>query len=285
MIFIAKKWRESTKHKTMTLLQNTTRMKTLIPILILAFLFSCSDSKIERKGFQVREISENEEGEKIIGLPIDSLDLKTKPKNVLLTKDPIHRLTPIYKVNYHKRSGKPFTGSNAFHANYWEYGENAENNWNYNFMPGFEAIYGYNFVNISHFNNKTKEQNQFFERPVLIKTLYYPAFSDETLNNLPINRDFYMVSVYDEDTNKDGYINTKDLRRFYHFDLNARERTSLIPANYSVLSSEYDPDNDFMYVFARKDENDNGQMEYEESTHIFWIDLNNPANKGIQYGE
>ena len=59
---------------------------------------------------------------------------------------------------------------------------------------------------------------------------------------------------------------------------------NLIPFNYSVMSSEYDPDNDFMQVFERLDENKNGQMEYEESTHIFWIDLKNSENKGLQYG-
>lgn len=259
-------------------------MKGIVPIIMMLILFSCSNNKVEKKGFQVSEISENEEGEKIIGLPIDSLRLETKPRNVLLTKNPIHRLTPIYKVNYDKRSGKPFTGSNAFHTNYWEYGENEENNWNNNFMPGFEAVYGYNFVNISHFNNKTKSENQFFERPVLIKTLYYPAFTKDTLNDLPVNRNFYMVSVYDEDTNKDGFINVKDLRRFYHFNLEVTERSNLIPKDYSVMSSEYDPENDFMYVFGRKDENENGQMEYEEPTHIFWIDLKNPQINGIQYG-
>jgi len=175
-------------------------MKKITPIILILTLFSCSNNNVEKKGFQVREIVENEGGEKIVGLTIDSLKLETQPRNVLLTKNPSHRLSPIYKVNYDKSTGKPFTGSNAFHKNYWEYGENDENNWNNNFMPGFEALYGYNFVNISHFNNKTKEENLFFERPVLIKTLYYPAFSNDTLNNLSVNREFYMISVYDEDT-------------------------------------------------------------------------------------
>jgi len=258
-------------------------MKIITAILLILIFFSCSNNKVEKKGFQVRDIIENEAGKKVIGLPIDSLKLETRPMNVLLTKNPNHRLSPIYKVNYHKRTGKPFTGSNAFHTNYWEFGENNENNWNNNFMPGFEALYGYNLVNISHYNNKKQEENIFFDRPVLIKTLYYPAFSKDTLNNLVVNREFYMVSVYDEDTNKDGFINVKDLRRLYHFNMEARNKSPLIPKNYSVMSSEYDPENDFMYIFARIDENENGQMEYEESTHIFWIDLNNPENKGIQY--
>lgn len=259
------------------------KMKRIVPTILIFIIFGCSDAKTEKKGLQVREIAENEEGEKIVGLPIDSLKLETKPRNVLLTKNSSHRLTPIYKVNYNKRTGKPFTGSNAFHSNYRGYGKNDENNWNNNFMPGFEASYGYNLVNISHYNNLTNKENLFFDRPVLVKTLYYPAFTKDTLNNVPVKRGYYMVSVYDEDTNKDGYINVKDLRRFYHFDIDAKNKLLLIPKNYSVMSSEYDPENDFMYVFARIDSNENGEMEYEEETHIFWIDLKNPKNRGLQY--
>ena len=92
-----------------------------------------------------------------------------------------------------------------------------------------------------------------------------------------------MVSVYDEDTNKDGYINVKDLRRFYYFDINGINKKELIPKNYSVMSSEYDSANDYMYVFAKLDKNNNGKMEQEEPTDIFWIDLSNPENVGVQY--
>lgn len=118
---------------------------------------------------------------------------------------------------------------------------------------------------------------------MLIKTVYYPAFSKDTLNYQPIQRDYYMVSVYDEDSNKDGYINVRDLRRLYHFDIDGKNQQALIPKDYSVLSSEYDSANDYMYIFARKDSNENGQMETDEPMDIFWIDLKNPENVGMQY--
>ena len=259
-------------------------MNKIIMILALTFLLhSCNDkNRFEKKGFQVNEISENKQGEKVVGLPIDSLKLETRPKNVLLTKNPNHRLVPIYKVNYDKKTNEPFVGSNSFHYN-WVGKYEKGNNWNDHLMPGFSAVYGYNLVNISHYNNADKTQNDFFDKPVLIRTLYYPAFSKDTLNDQPVKRDYYMVSVYDEDTNKDGFINVKDLRRFYHFDINGKLQKELVPKDYSVMSSEYDPDNDFMYVFAKLDRNKNGQIEQEEPTHIFWIDLKNPENKGIQY--
>ena len=246
-------------------------------------VFACSNKKKAKKGIQVKEITENEEGEEIVGLPIDSLILQTKPRNVLLTKHPAHRLSPIYRINYTKRTGKPYIGSNAFYGTYDYYGDYDSDNWRYNFMPGFEAMYGYDLVNVSHYNNQTDTQHLCFDRPVLIKTLYYPAYSQDSLDNKPLTRDYYMVSVYDEDTNQDGYLNAKDLRRLYHFDLNAREQTNLIPKTYGVLRSEYDPANDFMYIFARLDKNGDGQTEYEEATHIFWIDLKHPKKVGIQY--
>lgn len=249
----------------------------------LLFFFGCSDDELAKKGFPVSTNRTNEKGEVINGLRSDSLKFDTKPRNVLLTGNKAHRLVPIYKVNYKRNSKKPFTGTNAFHENYWSYGNSEGNNWHRNFMPGFEAVHGYNFVNVSHYNNETKKENSFFENPVLIRTLYYPTLSKDTLNSIPVNRNYYMVSVYDEDTNKDGFINVKDLRRFYHFDIDAKKRMPLIPENYSVMSSEYDPENDFMYVFTRLDKNGNGQMEYEEPSFIFWIDLKNPENKGVQY--
>lgn len=259
-------------------------MKKIFPLLILAIISSnCSDDKkIEKKGFQVSEISEDENGRKIVGLKIDSLKLVTRPRNILLTNHPEHRLTPIFKVNYNKKTKMPFTGSIAYHSN-WRNEAEQGNVWNNNFMPGFEAAYGYNFVNVSHYNNQTKKENKLFDEPVLIRTLYYPTFSKDTLNFEPVNRKFYMVSVYDEDSNKDGFINAKDLRRFYYFDIEGKNKRLLIPKKYSVMSSEYDSANDYMYIFARLDKNSNGQIDKDEPTDVFWIDLKKPENVGLHY--
>jgi len=255
------------------------------------FFLSCSNKKEYTKGFQTNEIEETKDGKKIVGLPIDSLNFKTRPYNVLKTKQSDHKLSPIYKVNYKVNEYKfrdnkdtvfSYTGSNNFHTT-WDSDVTDSNNWNGNYMPGLAALYGYNLVNISHFNTKTKIQNEFFKKPVLIKTLYYPAFSKDTLNFKPITRNYHMVSAYNEDTNKDGYISTKDLRRFYLFDINGYLNKALVPENYSVIRSSYDEQSDYMYVFAKLDENNNGEIEDEEAIHIFWINLKEPEKNGIQY--
>jgi hypothetical protein len=46
---------------------------------------------------------------------------------------------------------------------------------------------------------------------------------------------------------------------------------------------KYDPANDRMYLFASEDKNKNGQFDYEDPNTIFWIDLKDPGNRGVQY--
>jgi hypothetical protein len=264
----------------------------LIIILSISLLFSCKNDKFEKKGFQVSEISEDENGKKVVGLQIDSLKFATQPIDVLLTKNPEHRLIPIFKLNFDKK-GNPFTGSIDYFQNWNDevYAAESEtatindgNNWNHNFMPGFSAINGYNLVNVAHFNQDSQSQNNFFEKPVLIRTLYFPAFSKDTLNFQPVKRNFYMVSVYDEDTNKDGYLNVKDLRRMYSFDIEGKEPKNIVPKDHSVMSSEYDAGNDLMYILTKFDQNNNGKMELTEPTHIFWINLKDREKTGMIYG-
>lgn len=258
-------------------------MRIISVFVIVFFLVSCSGDKLEEKGFSVNSIVDNNDDDNPNGISKDSLKFETKPSNVLLTGLSEYRIATIYKVNYNKKSKSSFIGFNYFHFNYSEIGSSKGNRWNFNYMPGLEAVYGYNMVNVSHYNILTNKQILFFDNPVLIKTLYYPSFSKDTLNFEPVNRNYFMVSVYDEDTNKDGFINMKDLRRFYLFDINGKNKSLLIPRDYSIIKSEYDSANDFMYVFAQHDENENGEKDDGEALHVYWIDLKDPNKTGRLY--
>jgi len=254
-------------------------------ILSVLYIMSCSDEPQE-KGFAISTPPESRAEHETDGISKDSLVLKTKPGSVHLTGIAQYRLATIYKVNY-RDDNKTYTGSDGFYYSYTGYDEESEvtdgNQWNGNFMPGFEAVYGYNMVNVSHYDIQTQKQTNFFEKPVLVKTLYYPTFSKDTLNYKPVSRDYFMISAYDEDTNKDGFINGSDLRRFYYFDIHTGNKRALVPVNYSVFKSEYDSANDYMFVFAQLDENSNGQYDEGEAIHIYWIDLSNPAKTGRMY--
>ncbi|MBX2973696.1 MAG: hypothetical protein KF797_11370 [Flavobacteriales bacterium] len=253
-------------------------------ILALAASFTnCSGPGLEEKGFRVDPLSEQYGAEQPNGLSRDSLRFDTRPSNVLLTGISHIRLTTVYKVNHRRDDSSTFIGSNNFHYRYDEDEGGCGNNWHGHLMPGMEAVYGYNFVNISHYDVNTGQQKLLYERPVLIKTLYYPSFASDTLNSLPVSRSHFIVTLFDEDTNKDGYVNPRDLRRIHLFDVNGQRLKAPIPENYSVFSSEYDPANDRMYVFAKLDANNNGRPDDGEPVHIHWIDLKDPTRSGRLY--
>ena len=249
----------------------------------LLFVLGCTNSNHYEKGFQVGPLVNEERDESSNGINKDSLKFDTRPGSVLLTGIQNIRITPIYKVNYNKREELFYTGSNGFHYRYDEEQIDKDNNWHNHLMPGLEAVYGFNMVNISHYSLQELMQREFFEKPVLIRTVYFPCYERDTLNKLPVSRDYFLVSAYNEDTNKDGFINIKDLRRFFFFNIQGKMQKALVPENYAVMSSEYDPANDLMLVSAQCDSNKNGQQEQTEPIHIFWIDLKNPASTGRLY--
>lgn len=257
---------------------------TAIHLVVFSLLVSaCADAGLEEKGFQVGSSGDPDGSTQASGLNRDSLGFDTRPSNVLLTGVQHVRLATIYKVNHRKDDSSLFIGSNNFHYGYAEESAGPGNVWNGHLMPGFEAVYGYNLVNISHFDVTTSQQKLLYERPVLIKTLYYPSFSSDTLHHVPVMRKHFFVTLFNEDTNKDGYIDPKDLRRMHLFDVNGFRQKDPVPDHYSVFGSEYDPGNDRITVFATLDADRNGKRDDAEPVHIFWIDLKDPSLSGRQY--
>lgn len=259
------------------------RSKAIHLFIFTLLITACSESGLEEKGFQVGPVGDPDGSTQASGLNRDSLGFDTRPSNVLLTGVQHVRLATIYKVNHRKDDSSLFIGSNNFHFRYAEESAGPGNGWNGHLMPGFEAVYGYNLVNISHFDVTSSQQKLLYERPVLIKTLYYPSLSSDTLHHVPVKRTNFFVTLFDEDTNKDGYIDTKDLRRMHLFDVNGIRQKDPVPDHYSVFGSEYDPGNDRMTVFAALDADRNGKRDDAEPVHIFWIDLKDPSLSGRQY--
>lgn len=240
-------------------------------------LAACNNSHNykEQKGISLEQTTENDE-EDVNKLENNKQfkDLVTRPGKSLSTWYDEHRLVSIFKLNYSPKAKEYFTGSNDFR--YRNYYDNEGYSKNGSYLPGLEVTYGYNILNVAHYNRATNTRNEFFDKPVLVNNLYYPTTSRDSINKKPIIRDYYMVSVYDQDTNNDSLINHKDLRRLYHYDLDVQTKTVLIPTEYSVLGSQYDSQNDHMIVRAILDKNQNGIVDVDEATHLFWIDLKKP---------
>lgn len=200
------------------------------------------------------------------------------PSRVIVTGLNNHRLVSIYKSKLAAGVGGASGMTKLSYDNEQGGDESSEH-----FMPGIDILYGYNLLNIAHYDLQAEKVNLLFNHPVLVKTLYYPSVTQDSLDKQPINRDFYLMSVYDEDTNKDSLINKKDLRRFYHFDASTTVRTRLIPSDYSAIRSQYDSKNDVMYIFASHDDNKNGTQDKSEPVHIFWMSLKAPTVAKLLY--
>ncbi len=247
-------------------------------LFLTTLLVSCWSEKKEQKEEQIR-INDTEISEAGTDSLLNSVQgnssmqqLPTVPNAVILTGLPEHRLVTVYK-----EKPEPKAERKSEYSSYSSDYGGEESDRMEHFMPGIDILYGYNLLNIAHYDLKTEKLKYLFNKPALIKTLYYPSFVQDSLDKKPITRNYYMVSVYDQDTNKDTLINKKDLRRLYLFDASSEVKTQLVPSDYSVVRSQYDSKNDVMYIFARKDMNNNGTADKKEPMHIFWILLKTPA--------
>ncbi len=246
-------------------------------LFVIVILTSCSRRK-EHKEEQIRVA--DEDSVDIADTTMNSISgtvswnqIASAPNTVVLTGLPDHRLVTVYKQKPEQQTPGRIYKYSSYNESYYNEGKFEDEH----FMPGIDIIYGYNLLNLAHYDLKAEKLNFLFSHPVLVKTLYFPCYEQDSLDGKPINRNFFLVSVYDEDTNRDTLLNRKDLRRFYHFDSTGTVKTKLVPDNYSAVRSEYDPMNDVMYIFARHDENKNGVIEKTEPMHVFWVRLKEPT--------
>jgi len=240
-------------------------------------LISCSSKNEAAKEEQIN-IRDQVKIELIDSTSINSIkgnlslkQISTVPINIILTGLKEHRLVTVYKSRVVNEKKDTYSYSSR------NYNESGESEIQEHFMPGIDLVYGYNLLNIAHYDLTTEKLNFLFDHPVLVKSLYYPSFVQDSVNKKPINRNYYLVSVYDADTNADTLINKNDLRRLFYFNTNCNEKIQLIPPAYSVVRSKYDPMNDVVYIFAHQDANGNGKIEREEPLHIFWFSLKQPT--------
>jgi hypothetical protein len=249
--------------------------------LVICFFSSCSGEKKESGEEQISAESPFRESSDTRETPdstINSIEgnvslsqIGAIPHHVILTGLQEHRLVSVYK------SKKDIPADNSYRKDIYDENDGADEDRITHFMPGIDILYGFNLLNVAHYGFQTEKLNYLFPHPVLVKSLYYPSYEQDSLNGRPVNRNYYLVSVYDGDSNKDTLINKKDLRRLYHFNTDCSVRTLLVPADHSVIRSEYDPGNDVMYIYAVQDTNKNGSADKKEPMHIFWISLKEPV--------
>ena len=251
-------------------------MRYLINILVFSILLvSCNVKNQDKKSEQltINEIEDDNRFDSLkTGLEINKSfnQFNSTTNKVLLTGLNNIRLINIYKI-------KPNQNKYLDHYEGTTYDEYSPKGQFRYFMPGIDVIRGYNLINIAHYNLEKDKLSYFFQKPVLVRNLYFPGVKRDSLNGQLIQRNFFMATVYDEDTNNDSLINKKDIRKMYHFDELNTQKIQLIPSDFSPFYSTYDYKNDILYVYTREDKNKNGKSEKEEPIAVFYIRLSNPT--------
>lgn len=235
---------------------------------LLVALAGCNKKPNYDKGFSVSETNQDANTQDTVITTSNYDAIETQPGTVLLTGIDKIRLVPVFKVNINKTNGERYVGKPQFYANYDEAYLQSKNYWHDHIVPGFEAIYGFNMLNLAVIHEDTAFAVPLFEPAVLINTIYYPSFEIDTLNYRPITRNYFLLTVYDEDTNRDGFIDNKDMRRMYYFNISGSEKIRLIPQDYSVFKSTYDEANDCMFLYAKLDKNKNGRVDANDPIYL-----------------
>ena len=250
-------------------------MKYLFSFLFIAGLFACKqEKKVKDQSISLSETTAGFDTSSGINSSNNFTQLNTTPNDLVLTGNDKIRLLPIYKIPQSQDKNILYDQGTSFDT---EKEILREDDYRY-YMPGIDIIKGYNLVNIGHYNSDKGLLSYFFKKPVLVRTLYFPGVYKDSLNKKEINRNFFLVSAYNEDTNNDSLINNKDYRRLFYIDILNETQISLLPNDYSAIRSSYDFKNDVMTIRARKDTNKNGDLEKTEPISIFLLDFKNPTN-------
>jgi len=248
-------------------------MKYIIFLSIMIGLFSCKQKKnTKEQSISLNETSVSFDTSNGIGSSNNFSQLNTSPNDLVLTGIDNIRLLPIYKIPQSQDKNILYDQGSSYDS---EKEFLNEDDFRY-YMPGIDIIRGYNLVNIGHYNILKGQLTYFFKKPVLVRTLYFPGVLKDSVNKKQINRNFFLVSAYNEDTNHDSLINNKDFRKLFYIDELNETQISLLPNDFSAIRSTYDFKNDIMTIRARKDENKNGVLEKTEPISIFLLDLKNP---------
>jgi hypothetical protein len=116
------------------------------------------------------------------------------------------------------------------------------------------------------------------DKPVLIQTAtYLKSVSDKTKNQIMV---YTMVDI---DTNKDGKLDTSDIKALYLSEISGAKLTKLSDSYQELIDWNLIESNNRLYFRTVEDTNKNGQFDKMDVVHYNYVDLSNKEWKIISY--
>lgn len=122
-------------------------------------------------------------------------------------------------------------------------------------------------VNILFMNTDTRDFHLLFHAPVIIEAVGYPANRKESRQRK------ILLDVIAHDSNKDGYINTKDNVILYVADLDGSHLTKVTPDSASVVGKRFIDNFARLVLTLRFNPTDPRLDERYWPTKMYWYDV------------
>jgi hypothetical protein len=116
------------------------------------------------------------------------------------------------------------------------------------------------------------------EKPVLIQTAtYLKSVADKTNNQIMV------YTMVDMDTNKDGKLDTSDIKALYLSKISGEKFTKISSDFQELIDWKLIESNNRLYYRTVEDTNKNGQFDKKDVVNYYYIDLSKKEWKIIGY--
>jgi hypothetical protein len=116
------------------------------------------------------------------------------------------------------------------------------------------------------------------DEPVLIQTAtYLKSVSDKTKNQIMV------YTMVDMDTNKDGKLDTSDIKALYLSEISGDKLTKLSDSYQELIDWNLIESTNRLYFRTVEDTNKNGQFDKMDVVHYNYVDLSNKQWKIVSY--
>lgn len=116
------------------------------------------------------------------------------------------------------------------------------------------------------------------DKPALILTAtYLKTVSDKTKNKILV------YTMFDIDTNKDGKLDTSDIKSLFLSDISGDRFTKISTDFEELIDWNLIESKNHLYFRTVEDTNKNGQFDKDDVVHYSYIDLSNKEWKIISY--
>lgn len=240
------------------------KMKKLNIVLISVSVLLLTGCKKEEEKPKV--IYEESQKTKTIEPKIDSTQIKVAdlPINMEGTK---YLIYPIGDVRvYEGRSKKSFGSTN--YSNFVSFSIS-----NYN---RFELTGYLDNLKFQHIDSTTIRP--LTDKHILIQTV--------TFLNTVFEKDKRQILVYsivDTDTNRDGKLDSNDVKTLYISTLSGKKFTKLSPQYHELVDWNVIDANGRLYFRTIEDTNKNGEFDKKDLMHYHYVNLNDPKWEIIKY--